>query len=317
MKKITQQTWKKGIITGFDTTWTLAKVIFPITLIISILKYTPVIEFLTEALEPVMAVFGLNGDASIVLVLGNLLNLYAAIGAVLTMEMTVKQVFILAVMLSFSHNLFIETAITTRIGVSPLMVAGLRLGMGFFFGFAVNLIWQGGQDIAQYGLIPASSEVLTAWPDIFLHAVQTAVIGILQVAAIVIPVMIMIQLLKDVDALPLIAKFMNPFTRLLGVSNKTSVTLLAGMIFGIAYGAGVIIQTAKEENLSKRDIYLVSIFLITCHAVVEDTLIFLPLGVNVLALLLIRIVFAMLITFLTARFWEKVQARQDDLKSSA
>lgn len=308
MKKITLQTLKKGIITGLDTTWTLAKIIFPVTLIISILEYTPVIEFLTKVLEPAMAVFGLNGDASIVLVLGNVLNPYAAIGAILTMEMTVKQVFILVVMMGFSHNLVVETAITSRIGVNPLLVTVLRLGIAFLFAFAINLIWQGGQGIAQYGLIPASNEVLTTWPDIFIHALQTAVLGIIQVAAIVFPVMLMIQLLKDVEALPHIAKFMNPFTRLLGVSNNASVPLLAGIIFGIAYGAGVIIQTAKEENLSKKDIYLASIFLISCHAVVEETLIFLMLGVNVLAVLLIRVVFAMLFTVLTARFWEKAQA---------
>jgi len=121
--------------------------------------------------------------------------------------------------------------------------------------------------------------------------------------------MIMIQVLKDIDVLPLLAKLMSPLTRLIGVSDKTGVTLLAGLLFGIAYGAGVIIQAAKEENLTKKDIYLVSIFLICCHAIIEDTLIFAPLGINVIYLLAIRVALALLLTLATAGFWRKVDQR--------
>lgn len=309
MNKLTKTTFTKGLLKGLDTTWSLAKIIFPITIIVGILKYTPIIEILTKVLAPLMGIFGLSGDSAIVFVLGNFLNLYAAIGAILAMEMTVKEVFILSVMLSFSHNIIIETAITTRIGVNPWLIAALRMGMAFFFAFIINLVWHGGQEIAQYGLIAPTTEVLTSWPEIILHAIQTAFVGVLQIALIVIPIMIMIEVLKDINILQILSRFMSPITRILGVSEKTSVTLLAGIFFGIAYGAGVIIQTAKEENLSKRDIYLISIFLVTCHAVIEDTLIFLPLGINIIPLLIIRIVVAFIITMLTAHFWDKVEKK--------
>jgi len=303
---ISVSTWKNGIKRGLDTTWSLSKIIFPVTLIVSMLKFTPLIGLLTKILEPVMVHFGLYGDSAIVLVLGNVLNLYAAVGAMLTMQLTVKQVFILAIMLSFSHNLIVETAITTRIGVKPWVAAILRLSLAFVFAFLFNLIWNGGQTAARYGLIPVKDQVLHSWPDIFINGVHTAFLGILQVAVIVIPVMIMIQILKDINILPLLAKLLSPYTRVLGVSDKTGVTLLAGILFGIAYGAGVIVQTAKEENLSKKDLYLVSIFLVSCHAVIEDTLIFIPLGINVLPLLFMRISLAFVVTVVTAGFWKKV-----------
>ncbi len=311
MSKITLNTWKQGTIKGFDTTWSLAKIIFPVTVIVSILKYTPLINLLSEVLSPVMGIFGLTGDSAIVLVLGNVLNLYAAVGAILTMELTVKQVFILSVMLSLSHNIIVETAITTKIGVKPWTMAGLRLLMAFAFAFLMNLFWPGGQEIAQYGLIPAQTHVLSTWSEILLNAIQIAFIGIIQIVVIVIPVMIMIQILKDIDVLPFLAKLLSPMTRILGVSDKTGVTLLAGILFGIAYGAGVIIQTAKEENLSKKDLYLVSIFLVSCHAVIEDTLIFVPLGINVIPLLLIRIALAFIVTIITAGFWRKVDHKKE------
>ncbi len=309
MKKLTVETWRRGISKGLETTWTLGKIIFPVTFIVSILKYTPVIPFLSDALQPIMGIFGLSGEAAIVLVLGNILNLYAGIGAMLTMDLPVKEVYILSIMLSLSHSIIVETAITTRIGVNPWIVSSMRLGMAFFFAFVINLFWKGGQEKAQYLLSPPDTEVLNSWPEIILNAGQTAAMGIIQIIIIVIPIMLLIQILKDIDILPLLAKLMSPLTRLIGVSEKTGVTLLAGLLFGIAYGAGVIIQTAKEENLSKKDIYLVSIFLVSCHAIIEDTLIFAPLGINVVYLLLVRVALALVLTIVTASFWRKVENR--------
>jgi len=300
---------KKGINTGITTTCNLSKIIFPVTFIITVLKNTPLLNCFAKVLEPFMNILGLTGESAIVLVLGNILNLYAAIGAILTLELTVKQVFILAVMLSLSHNLIVETAITTRIGVSPWFISFLRISISFIFAIAINLFWTGGQQIAQYGFISQSEQAYNSWLEVLISAFQVSFIGILQIAVIVIPIMIVIQLLKDLNFLPMISNTLRPFTNLIGVSEKTGVTLLAGIFFGIAYGAGVIIQTAKEEQLSKKDIYLVSIFLVSCHAVVEDTLIFVPLGINVIPLLIIRIVLALIITVLTASFWRKVEKR--------
>ncbi|UWG95566.1 nucleoside recognition domain-containing protein [Dehalobacter sp. DCM] len=311
MGKVTWHTCKNGITKGLYTTWNLAKIIFPITFVISILKYTPVIPALSSFLEPLMHFFGLTGDSALVLVLGNFLNLYAAVGAILTMDLTIKQVFILAVMLSLSHNMLVETAVITRIGVKPWISAGIRLVMAFAAAKIIDVFWQGGQTMAQYGLVPSPSGILTSWTEIVINAFQTALIGIAQVAVMVTLVMIMIQILKDIHILDIFSRLLRPFTNFLGLSESSAVTLLAGTIFGIAYGAGVIIQSAEEENLSKKDIYLISIFLCACHAVIEDTLIFVPLGINVLPLLILRLILALFVTTLSALIWRRLEGKTE------
>ncbi|UFJ39531.1 nucleoside recognition domain-containing protein [Brevibacillus humidisoli] len=304
---ITAESWKKGLGSGMETTWRLGKVIFPITLIITILQHTPVIDWIVKLFAPVMSLFGLSGDAALILVLGNVLNLYAAIGAMLTMTMSVKEVFILSVMLSFSHNLFVESAVASRIGVKTWIIVSVRLGLAFLSGILINLLWRGGAETAVYGIVPEKQAELNGWLEIGWHGLQTALIGIIQLAVIVIPLMIGIQLLKDVKALPYLAKGLAPFTRTLGVSEKTGVTLMAGLIFGIAYGAGAMIQAAKEDNLSKKDLYLTSLFLVACHAVIEDTLLFVPLGVNGFLLLGLRFVGAVVLTVITAKIWTHME----------
>lgn len=296
---------KKGLLVGLKTTWTLGKVIFPVTLIVAVLQYTPVLPWVMKLISPLMEMLGLPGDAAIPLVLGNFLNLYAAIGAILTLDFSVKEVFILAVMLSFSHNLFIESGVAMRAGVKLWVVLVTRPGLALLSAIVINLIWHGGGENAHYGLVQSSAEQAGSMMGILLNAIQKAGLGILQLAMIVIPLMIVIQILKDLHWLNKFSKTMAPITKTLGMKENTSTTMAAGLLFGLAYGAGVMIQAVKEDGVSKKDITLAFIFLMACHAVVEDTLIFIPLGIPVLPLFLIRLGVAIVLTLVVGTIWKR------------
>ncbi|WP_199426500.1 nucleoside recognition domain-containing protein [Thermaerobacillus caldiproteolyticus] len=299
-------TLKRGLIVGLKTTWTLGKVIFPITLIVSMLQHTPILQWVIEFVTPLMKWIGLPGDAAIPLVLGNLLSLYAGIGAILTLDLTAKEVFILAVMLSFSHNLLVESTVAAKTGMNIALTVLVRLALAIVSAFFIHLFWQGGNEMAQYGFISNSPEQLTSWSAIIIAGVKKAFLGIVQLTMIVIPLMIGIQLLKDLKWLDVFSRWMAPVTRALGMKENTSMTLAAGLLFGLAYGAGVMIQAVKEDGVSKRDLTLVFLFLVACHAVVEDTLLFVPLGIPVWSLLLIRLITAIILTMIASFTWNRI-----------
>jgi len=296
---------KKGMLVGFKTTWTLGKIIFPVTLIVAVLQYTPVLPWVIKMISPLMKLLGLSGDAAIPLVLGNFLNLYAAIGAILTLDFSVKEVFILAVMLSFSHNLFIESSVAMKAGLKLWVVLVTRPGLALLSAIVINLVWRGGGETAKYGLIQPSTSPADGVAGILVEAIQKAGLGILQLAMIVIPLMVVIQILKDLQWLNKFSKTMAPITKTLGMKENTSTTMAAGLLFGLAYGAGVMIQAVKEDGVSKKDITLAFIFLMACHAVVEDTLIFVPLGIPVLPLFLIRLGMAVMLTLVVGTIWKR------------
>lgn len=298
-------TLKRGLYKGFKTTWELSKVVFPITILVKILQHTPVLPWVIQILAPLMKWIGLPGEAAIPLVLGNFLNLYAAIGAILSLSLSVKHVFILAMMLSFSHNLLIESSVATKLGVKFWVVVSIRLGLALVSAVVINLFWNGGNQLAQYGLVAAPNEVLNGWDQILWNGVQSAGLGVLQIALIVIPIMIFIQVLKELAWLDIFSRFLSPATRFLGMKENTSMTLAAGLAFGLAYGAGVMLQSYREDGVSQRDMYLATVFLVSSHAVVEDTLIFIPLGIPVWPLLVIRVTVAIILTALVAFFWNR------------
>lgn len=300
----------RGLKQGVSVSWTLGKIVFPVTILVTILRYTPVLPWIIDFLTPLMKLIGLPGEAAMPLVLGNALNLYAGIGAIVSFDFTVKEVFILAMMLSFSHNLFIESTVASKVGVNWWLISGIRVGLALISAYLINLVWSGGSDPAQYGFIASSEVELTTWTAIFFKGLKTAIIAVLQLSAVIFPLMLFMQFMRESGWLDTLSKGFAPFTKFLGMKENTSFTLVTGLTIGLAFGAGVMIQAVKEDGVSKKDMILALIFLVTCHAVIEDTVIFIPLGIPVWPLLVIRFIMAVVITMIVAFIWNRAENRR-------
>lgn len=310
-------TMKRGFVQGLKVTWTLSKVIFPITVLVTILQYTPLLPLLIDLFAPLMQWIGLSGEASVPLVLGNTLNLYAGIAAIVSFDFTVKEVFIMAMMLSFSHNLFVESSVASKVGIRWPIVVGIRLMLAIIAAITINLLWPGGQEIAQYGLVSSNQQIPEGWLAIGLDGLITAANSILQLTLIVIPLMLGLQFFRELGWMKKFSNLFAPFTKVLGIKPNASMTLVAGLSIGLAYGAGVMVQAIKEDGVAKKDMYLSFIFLVACHAVIEDTLIFIPLGIPVLPLLIIRLTTAVVLTAMIAAIWKRSEltARREKIEN--
>lgn len=128
--------FKKGLI----TLWKLTKIVVPVYFFVTFLRMTPILGMISSWFETAMRLIGLPGEAALVLVLGNCINLYAGIGAITSLTLTIKQITILAVMLSFSHSLFLETAVAKKTGVSLLFVVVVRFTLAILSGFVLNIV---------------------------------------------------------------------------------------------------------------------------------------------------------------------------------
>lgn len=136
---------------------------------------------------------------------------------------------------------------------------------------------------------------------ILLIAIKNGVFSVLNLAKIIVPLMLVIEILKDLKILEKFSKFMSPLTKSLKIKEDASLPLVIGSILGLFFGAGVLFQSVKEGDLDKRSLVVISVFLALCHAVVEDTVIFLPIGANLPLVLSIRIVTAFIIAFIASR----------------
>lgn len=137
---MTLDTIKRGFFNGLKTTWELTEIIFPVYVIVTLLKYTSLFPYISKLLTPMLKIFGLPGEASIALVLGAFVNVYAAIGAMTALNLSLKQVTILGTMVAICHSLINETAVTKKVGAPILSIVLTRVAFAAFMGVLLNII---------------------------------------------------------------------------------------------------------------------------------------------------------------------------------
>lgn len=114
--------------------------------------------------------------------------------------------------------------------------------------------------------------------------------------------MIFIEIFQDLHLLDRLTAVINPLTRFIGLDQEGNLPLLAGLVFGISYGAGIIINSAHQGKLRMEDIYLINLFLVICHSLFEDTLLFAAIGANWIPILLGRLILAIIICAIWSRW---------------
>ncbi len=127
--------------------------------------------------------------------------------------------------------------------------------------------------------------------EIILSALKGALLLCAQLFLIIVPLTMFYEFLKTRQASLAAAK-----RTIAGLSGKGLIPLFTGIIIGITYGAGVIIHSIHSTDIKKGEAFLILLFLSVCHAIIEDTLIFVVIGANGLLLVAARFFLATVIT---------------------
>jgi spore maturation protein SpmB len=115
-----------GARAGLVTFWDLAKVMVPAYLAALVLQRVGAIGALAHAAAPIMHLLGLPGSAAVPLIVAWVLNLYAAIGAMLPLGLSPPEITVLAVAMLIGHNLIVEGAVTQKAGMNGAVFGVLR-----------------------------------------------------------------------------------------------------------------------------------------------------------------------------------------------
>ncbi len=135
-------TLKRGFLNGLSVTYSMVRIIIPFYIAIELLKQTGVIYTISEWCKPVMGIFGLPGESALGLMAGYFINLYAAIAVITPLQLSTKDMTIIALMLGISHSLPLETAVTKQTGVNAWLLMAVRVFLSLLSGVVLNLIWK-------------------------------------------------------------------------------------------------------------------------------------------------------------------------------
>jgi hypothetical protein len=148
---------------------------------------------------------------------------------------------------------------------------------------------------------------------IFLDACLGALMLCGKLVLIVVPLVVVFEVLRYAKVFRTLGTRTEPVMRGLGLGRSAVLPLFTGIFLGIAYGAGIIIRSAATGQMDRRELFLTGLFLATCHAVIEDVLIFVVLGGDAVMMLGLRLALAVLLTALLAKLW-KSEAGSIDTK---
>lgn len=130
----------QGARTGLQTTWELAKVVVPTAMVVAVFRASGLLDIITTFFAPYMGFFGLSGEAAVVLFSGYFINLYAAAGSIIALNLSLSEITICAVMLGFCHSLLVELPISQKAGSPMGYIFLIRLACSLAAGWLLGVV---------------------------------------------------------------------------------------------------------------------------------------------------------------------------------
>lgn len=280
----------------------LLKVMVPALLIVKVLDIFGGTVLLAQLLAPLMNAVGLPEQMGLVWATVILTNIYTGMAVffdlAVSQSLSVAQVSVLGVMMLLAHSIPIEGAVAKMAGVSWRITIPLRIGGGLVFGFILNQVYQLG-DWQQQKAVFAWQSVPTS--DSLVDWGITQLSMLVSIFFIIAALMALLKLLRWCGIEKVMQWMLSPLLKALTISKEASNVCIIGLTLGLTFGAGLLIDEAKSGRIKKRDVLLSVCFLGLAHSLIEDTLLILLLGTDLIAVLWARLAFALIVIGILAR----------------
>lgn len=276
------------------TVWWLLKLILPIGLLVSFLQYWGIIAWIAGYLKPVFSLIGLPGESAVVFITSLFVPLYGPIAVISTLALSIREITILAIMCLITHNLFMETAIQKKTGSSAIALLILRPVMSFIAAFLLNYLLP--EHIGAIHAVQKSIVFGNMW-DMLLNWMQTAGYLSLKIALIVSGLMILQGILKEFNLLALISKIFAPLMHILGLTDESSFLWFVAQTLGLTYGSAVMLEEVENKEITPYSANLLNFHIAINHSLLEDTLLFVAIGVPIGWITIPRIILAMIVVW--------------------
>jgi len=285
---------KSALPKAVKTICWLLKIIIPISLSVSLLQYWGFIDQLAALLAPAFSVLGLPGESAVVFISSLFLPLYGPIAIISTLSLELREITILAIMCLISHNIFVETAIQKKTGSSAIAIFMVRIISSFTAAYLLNLLLP--QNLGSSQATQAKLIYTEIYP-MLLNWLKNAGMLSLKITLIISSLMMLQNILKEFNLLSYISKIFAPLMRIMGLSEECSFLWFVAQTLGLTYGSVVMMEEVEHNNISKPNANLLNYHIAINHSLLEDTLLFVAIGVPIGWITIPRFAFAMTIVW--------------------
>lgn len=294
---------KSALPKAGKTIWWLLKIILPISLAVSLLQYWGIIAYMAGFLSPAFSLIGLPGESAIVFISSLFLTLYAPIAIIATLALDMREITILALMCLISHNLFVESAIQKKTGSSAVRMFVMRFVTSFVAAYFLNLLLP--QQLGENKLTE-TAVVFSNLSGMLIFWIKGAGALILKIVLIVTGLMVLQNILTEFKITDLISKAFAPFMKIMGLSPDSSFLWVISQIVGLTYGSAIMIEAVEKKQITAQNANLLNYHIAINHSLLEDTLLFVAIGVPAAWMIGPRLIIATIVVWSIRIFSKKM-----------
>jgi hypothetical protein len=280
------------ISTGISSYIWMLKLLLPISFFTAILVYSGWLSHLDFLLKPVMAALGLPPAAALPLLVGVLAGPSAGIASMAALQLNVEQMTLIAIFLLISHALIQEGIIQSKSGLSIFQATLFRLAASILTVAVAAWFLPSEQPVSDAAAqLPVIQKPFTSMLENW--GIDTGSLC-LKILAIIMPLMCLLEIMKQFNLIDYIVKPLTPLLRILGLEKKLGMMWLTAVIFGLLYGAAVIVDASKKGNFTREELHRLQVSIGINHSMLEDPALFLSLGLSPFWLWVPRIIAAII-----------------------
>lgn len=284
----------------------MLQIIIPISFLTSLLSYSGWMDRIDFFLQPVMSLLNLPSMAALPILVGMLTGIYGGIASMVMLPLTSEQMTLIAVFILISHNLVQEGIIQAKSGIHPLKATLFRLTASVIAVIIVTRFLKPDTlTVMSEGMsMEASQPLMVMLKNWFIASFYLCI----KMFVIIIALMMLLGIMKSFNIIHHIVRVISPILKAMGLNQKVGILWITAAVFGIAYGAVVIVEEAKEGNFDRQELEKLHISIGINHSMVEDPALFLTLGLNAFWLWVPRLLTAVLAVHLFT-LWHRIKSR--------
>ena len=293
---------KKIALNIYIVSWALFKVLIPTLIVVKIAEAAGAVYWLNIAMAPIVTLIGLPADMAIVLTTTILTNPYAGLmllsATPTAASLSVAQTTIIASFMLFAHSLPVEAAITRNAGLRVGVTLIVRVGAAILFCALLNLFF------SQFNLLGETANLhlpqFDATPSLMQWTLDQ-IKGLVFIQGVIVVLIIGLELLRWIGVERLIQKMMHPILVLVGIGSRASTIVIVGLTLGLGFGGGLMIKDVRQGMIPAQAAVGSLVLINLYHSVFEDTAVMMLLGPSLFYILVVRGVFALILTYLIIR----------------
>ena len=299
---------RTGVKKGFSGFYWILKILIPISFLTLLLDTSGAIGKIDFLLTPLMGILSLPAVAALPLIIGMLTGIYGAVAAMTVLPMTLDQMTLTAIFLLISHNLIQEGIIQGKSGINPVIATVFRLVASIVTVMVTARFLPSDTSVALTGGLARSQaspffDILGNW------AVQMGWLSV-KIFAIIMSIMVVLETMKAFRLIAHLITILQPAIRFMGLDRRVGMLWLTACLFGITYGAAVIVEEAKENDFEADELTRLHLSIGINHAMIEDPSLFLPLGIGAFWLWVPRLISAVAAVWLLS-LWFRLRRRRE------